>query len=49
MALREGAVAGRRRGERLRSFVTCAERKDFEKAEIKRNGTSGISRNRRDD
>ena len=44
-----GAVAGGRRGQRLRSFMTCAERKDFENAEIKRKETSGISRNAGDD
>jgi hypothetical protein len=44
-----GAVAGGRRGERFRSFMTCVERKDFENAEIKRNETKGICRNARDD
>jgi hypothetical protein len=44
-----GSVAGGQRGQRLRSIMTCVERKDFENAEIKRNETKGISRNARDD
>ena len=44
-----GAAAGGRTGERLRGFVTCAERKNFENVEIKRHETSGISRDGRDD
>jgi hypothetical protein len=50
--LRKGArgeaLAGGWEGQGLRSFMTCGEGKNFENAEIKRNETSGISRNGRD-